>query len=207
MTMVLHNFDLDDDCYRVRLTAAIAGVALTLRNVDVVPGKEHLSPGYLALNPLGRLPILQDGDVCLTQTSAIMRRIASAGTTRLVPQDADSAARMDNWLSFAERELSIASQARAMSIFGLPGDLDAVRARAVGLIRVMDDHMTRQRIRGEGYFAGPDVSLADLALFPAFALSRDFNLDHDAFPALRIWGRLVEGLPGFIVMPGIPAYH
>jgi glutathione S-transferase len=44
-------------------------------------------------------------------------------------------------------------------------------------------------------------------LFPAIALSRDFGVDHDEFAALRRWMSRVRSLPGFITMPGIPAYY
>jgi glutathione S-transferase len=46
-----------------------------------------------------------------------------------------------------------------------------------------------------------------VALFPLFALSRDFGIDHDEFPGLRRWIRRFRALDGFITMPGIPDYH
>ena len=49
--------------------------------------------------------------------------------------------------------------------------------------------MTRQHFDGLEFFAGATATIADIALFPSFALSRDFNIDHDAFPALRRWAR------------------
>jgi hypothetical protein len=39
------------------------------------------------------------------------------------------------------------------------------------------------------------------------ALSRDFGVDHDEYPALRRWARRFRKLPGFLTMPGIPDYH
>ena len=52
-----------------------------------------------------------------------------------------------------------------------------------------------------------DRRLRTWRYFPAFALSRDFGIDHDAFPALRRWARRLRRLPGFVTMPGIPDYH
>ena len=54
---------------------------------------------------------------------------------------------------------------------------------------------------------GDHATLADIALFPSIALSRDFGVEHDEYPALRRWMRRVRGFEGFIVMPGIPAYY
>ena len=58
-----------------------------------------------------------------------------------------------------------------------------------------------------GMLVGENATLAEIALFPAIALSRDFGVDHDEYPALRRWMRRVRTIPGFITMPGIPDYH
>jgi glutathione S-transferase len=73
--------------------------------------------------------------------------------------------------------------------------------------RLMDDHMTARAFADAAWFAGDTPTLADIALFPAIALSRDYGVDHEAYPALRRWMRRVRRLSGFITMPGIPDYH
>ncbi len=204
--MILHAYDLDEDCYRVRLAASCLGIALTVEPVNAYPRREHRTPAMLALNPRGRLPILRDADLVLCETGAILLHLSKAAGGALVPEGAAGAGMMD-WLFFAARDLRAATDARAVAMMDAPGDLGALRTEARAALRVMDDHMSRQAIRGHGFVVGPTPSLADLALFPAFALSRDFNVDHDEFPALRSWVRRVRQLPGFITMPGIPDYH
>ena len=206
--MRLWNYDLDDACYRVRLMAGLAGVKLTLRSVDVFPGQEHRGAEMLALNPLGRVPVLQDGDLVLTQPEAMLLHLARSGPrgAAFLPDDPAAAARMQDWLAFAARDLGVAAAARQVAMFEAPGDPAALARAARDALRLVEDHLTRQRLRGAGFVAGP-LSVADIALFPAFALSRDFNLDHDAFPALRLWARAIRRLEGFLTMPGIPDYH
>jgi len=196
--MILYNYDLDETCYLIRLAAAVLGRELTLHNIDAFPGREHLAPPMLAINPNGSLPVLVDGDVTLTQPLGILMHLAQGDLTL--------GAQMFDWLGFAFGPLAVASQARAVSMLNAPGDIDVLRAQARACLRIMEDHMTLQTLRGTDFFAGP-ASLADLALFPAFALSRDCNIDHDEFPALRLWARRVRKLKGFITMPGIPDYH
>lgn len=204
--MILYNYDLDENCYRVRLVASCLGIKLELRGVDMFPGREHLSPALLALNPAGGLPILVDGDLVLTRTEAILLYLAETAGA-LLPQTAEARARMMDWLIFAAQELPAAVQARAVSMLNAPGDLTALQASARRALRLLDDHLTLQGLRGLGFVAGEAITLADLALFPSFALSRDFNLDHDEFPALRLWARRLRKTPGFVTMPGIPDYH
>jgi glutathione S-transferase len=203
----LWSYDLDDGCYRARLMAALSGVTLALRSVDAFPGAEHRGPQMRALTPLGRLPVLVDGALVLTQVEAILLHLARCGPAGVsfLPDDAATRARMEDWLAFSARDLSAAGAARAAALFG--GDPAPAAAAARRALRQLEDHMTAQGLRGAGYVAGPRATVADIALFPAFALSRDFNLDHDAFPALRLWARRIRRLPGFVTMPGIPDYH
>ncbi len=203
MTMRLFNYDLDLDCYRVRLVASVVGVPLELVGLDVFPGRDHLTDAMLALNPAGRLPVLVDGDLVLTQVPAILWHLASRSGGGLIPA---APAAMVEWLSFAVGDLGPATVARNAAMLGR-GDPVAPRAAARAALRRLDDHLIRTGIAGHGYVAGGAITLADLALFPAFALSRDFGVDHDEFSALRLWARRVRTVPGFITMPGIPDYH
>lgn len=206
MTLRLYNYDLDLDCYRVRLVASCLGMALEVVNLDIFPGRDHLTDAMLALNPAGRVPVLVDGPLVLTQPMAILWHLAGVhDPARRLLAPAPEAAVLE-WLCFAAQDLAPATAARSASMMG-GADPEPLRVAACKALRRLDDHLTQQALAGIGFVAGPVVTLADLALFPAFALSRDFNLDHDTFPALRLWARRVRSVPGFITMPGIPDYH
>jgi glutathione S-transferase len=209
----LWNFDLDDACYRVRLMASLTGLPLTLRSVDVVPGDEPRGPEMLALNPLGRLPLFQDGALVLRQTEAILLHVARRAPrgAAFLPEathDADLRAEIEDWLIFAACEMRAASEARQLALFGtdIAATEDAAEA-ALAALTLLEDHLTERLLQGETFVAGRAASVADVALFPGFALSRDFGLDHDDFPALRRWARAIRGLSGFLTMPGIPEPH
>lgn len=205
--MILYNYDLDDNCYRVRLLAAVLGMDLPVLGLDIFPGKDHFSPEMLARNPAGTLPVLEDGALVLTSLPAIFTYLSDTQGGAFQPQDPVAKAQMLEWLTFAATALASASKARAISLMAVPGDLEAERTAARAALRRMDDAMGRITLTGRAWFAGDAISLADLALFPAFALSRDFGVDHDEFPALRLWARRVRTIKGFVTMPGIPDYH
>lgn len=205
----VYNYDLDENCYKVRLLLSCLGIAAEQIAVDVVPGREHLSPAIRAMSPAGALPVLKTDDLILYEAEAILAWLARTHdpARRFLPDDPDTFGRVMVWLAFSARDLDVAVDARATAMMDAPGDIDALRAGAREALRVMDDHMTRQHFAGNEFFAGAEATIADIALFPSFALSRDFNIDHDAFPALRRWARAVRKLEGFITMPGIPEYH
>ena len=207
--ITLYNYDLDENCYKVRILLSMLGLEYRTVAVNTFPGKEHMTPSFLARNPAGSLPILEEGDVTLFGAEAILAHLANAhdpASTWLPPAGAEFA-RVMQWLVFAAGELATAVAARAHAVIDAPGDEAALRTSARKALRAMDDHMTARGFTGAEWFAADRPTIADISLFPAFALSRDFGVDHDEYPALRRWARRFRKLPGFLTMPGIPDYH
>ncbi len=209
MSLVLHDYELDADCYTVRLFLAILGVPAEKIAVDVHPGHEERSPAYLALNPRGSLPILVDDKLVLTEAEAILAYLARSqpAGAAFLPEDPSGFGRVMDWLFFARGRLAAATLARLHAMLEVPADAAALEREARAAFRVMEDHLTARHLAGSAWFVGDAPTIADIALFPPIALSRDFGIDHDEYPALRRWMRRVRTIPGFITMPGIPDYH
>jgi glutathione S-transferase len=209
MSLILYNYELDDSSYRVRLLVSILKTPHEVVAVDMVPGKEHLGPAMRALSPLGSLPVLKDGDLTLYGPEAILAYLAKAydPSGQFLPSEPKAFGETMRWLNFSASALAPAMQARLVALFDEPGDLAMLKRAAREAFRVMDDHMTLRQIDGLEWFAAEHATIADVTLFPIFALSRDFGIDHDEFPALRRWIRRFRTLDGFKTMPGIPDYH
>lgn len=207
--LVLHDFELDEGCYKVRLALGALGLDYARASVNMIPAAEQTRPPLLRLNPLGTLPILTDGAIVLRDAEAILPYLALRHDPDRTWLPADPAAfgHVMGWLVFAARDLHAAVQLRRHAMFDEPADGAALQKAARRAFRAMDDHMTARGLEGAGWFVGEGATLADIALFPAFALSRDYGIDHEAYPALRRWARRVRTVPGFTTMPGIPDYH
>jgi glutathione S-transferase len=205
----LYDYHLDENGFRVRLLLSKLGLSFETVAVDKAPGREQEKPHMLALNPTGTLPILDDGDVRLFGTAAILVYLvrAHAPDSPWLPATPADVGRVQQWLGFSGRELKPAVDAREAALFTSEGASDSDLKAARKAFRIMEDHMTLRQIEGSDWFVGASPTLADLALLPSFALSRDFGMDHDEFPALRRWLRRFRTLPGFITMPGVPDYH
>jgi glutathione S-transferase len=202
MSGVLHDFPLDDEGYKVRLGLAVMGIAHEVVAVDAIPGREPESAAFRALNPLARLPLWREGALVLRDPQAILWRLAETQAPRFLPDDAEDRARLLDWLAFAARELWAAREARQAALFGegVPAPLFEAARRAVLLL---EDHLTLRALQGADWVVGDRASIAEFALFPPAALSRDWGLSHDGLPKLRRWMRRVRELPGFVRMPGI----
>jgi glutathione S-transferase len=207
--LTLHDYELDDGCYKVRLLLGALGLPYVKVPVDVHPGREQVSPPYLRMNPLGDLPILTDGEVVLHRAEAILAYLANKYDPQRtwLPAEARLFGEVMVWLAFAGSTLAPASLARWHYMLEIEADETAVGRAAREAFRIMDDHMTKREFDDARWFAGDAPTIADIALFPMIALSRDFGIDHDEYAALRRWMRRVRSLAGFSTMPGIPNYY
>jgi glutathione S-transferase len=206
--LTLYDFELSASCYKVRLFLSLLKLDYTRVAVDFYPGFAHRRPDFIAINPLGQLPVLADGDFVLRDAQAILAWLAWSYDPgrRWLPEEPSAFGMVMSWLFFAASELSAATAARLNALLDFPADVAGARATARRAFRVMDDHMTAREFDGASWFVGDGPTLADIALFPAIALSRDFGQEQDEFAALRRWMRRLRKLDGFIAMPGIPEF-
>lgn len=203
----LYDYILSDDCYKVRLLLSMLSVSYETRKVDVHPGRENLTPAYLALNPLGRIPVLVDGDLVLRGPTSILTYIAAQydPARRFLPEGAAATAQVSMWLSFADTEVTAISGIRAYELYRLEPetDLDTLRRRADRAMEALEDHLAEGEIVGRHWMVADQPTIADLSLFPPVALSAEAGLPLELYPAVWRWLYRVKNLPGFIVMPGV----
>ncbi|GGG86730.1 glutathione S-transferase [Salipiger pallidus] len=206
--MILYDYILSPSCYRVRLMAALLGAEMTSRPVDFHPGREHLSPEMLALNPAGTIPVLTDGSLTLRDSTAMLSYLAAGHDPEWLGEDTPAMrATVAQWLAFSQRLTSSAGAARAHDMLHGPGDIDVLRRAATLALRELEAAISAQRRRGMIFLAGPRPTIADIACFPHVALAPDGGLPLDPYPSIRLWMREIRALDGFIEMPGIHRLH
>lgn len=203
----LYDYVLSGSCYKVRLFLSLIGQEYKAVPVDYYPGREHKTPEFLELNPLGQIPVLKDGDLVLRDAQAILVYLAGKydPARTWYPEDPHSQGEISMWLSFAGGEIMNSSAARLHDMLFYDFDIDKVRDAAHAAFRVLDDHLTDREIDGADWIVGDDPSIADVACFPYVALSGDGGISLDDYHAVRRWISRIKKLPGFEVMPGIHA--
>lgn len=151
-------------------------------------------PGwFLALSPLGKVPLLRVGDETLFESAAICEYLEEAGPgPRLLPADPLARAKHRAWMEFASAVLSdIAGFYAAPDAAALEAKRAAIAAK---LTRVED-------ALGDGpWFAGPDFSLVDAAFGPVFRYFDAFEGIApfgflDALPKTRAWRARLAARP------------
>lgn len=124
---------------------------------------ENRHPDFLRLNPTGKLPVLVDGDLVLTESAAIVMYLAEKyGAKGLMPADLSQRAQVYRWSMFAVTELEQPLWRIARHSFlypedkRLPEDIALAKEEFVSMAAILDRHMD-----GREFIVGDTISVAD----------------------------------------------
>ena len=198
MAMKVYNEELSANCYKVRLLSALLDIPVEYVSVDFANGAHKKSP-IIDLNPFGQLPILEDGDVVVRDSQAILIYLARKfGGEAWFPTEPASMARVAQWLMVAENEIARGpADARRHDKFGRKLDIDEARAAARHILTIMDRHLEKRQ-----WLALRRPTIADVACMPYVALSGEGGVPLDPYPAVSAWVERIKKLPRFVGMPG-----
>lgn len=205
--LTLYDYELSGNCYKIRLLLGFLGLEHETRHVDFHPGHEHKSDRFLAINPLGQLPVIDDDGFVLRDANAILTYLAArhdpSGRWGFDPDPLRSGL-IAQWLGFANDLTGSIGAARLHDAFDF--DLDAEAARAAGKrqLHILDEHLWFAEEDGQDWLVpSSHPTIADIACFPYTALSEDADLPRDDYPAIRRWHDRFKRIPGFRVMSGV----
>lgn len=198
-SLILHGVPLSGHVHRVELLLHFLGLAYTF---VPAPAEVRASAAFRALNPLGQIPVLQDGELVVNDSNAILvylaKRYAPGGAW--LPEDAAGAAAVQRWLSIAAGELAYGpAKARANALWKVPADLDQAAAVTRRLLAFMEQHLTARR-----FLAADHATVADLVCYSYVAHAPEGGIDLAPYAALRAWLARIEALPGFVALPASP---
>ena len=130
--------------------------------VNMMKG-EHRRPEFLAINPAGKLPVLVDGELVLTESVAIVLYLAEKYADKgLLPRGAAQRADVHRWLLFTVTELEqpLWRIARHTMIYPkdkrLPEEVNLARQDFAAMASVLEEHM-----KGRQFIAGETLTVAD----------------------------------------------
>ncbi len=195
--MKIHHVPLSGHAHRAVLFASLLGLKPELVEVDLAAGA-HKQPEFLALNPFGQVPVLEDDGVVVADSNAILVYLAKkTGRTDWLPEDPAGAAAVQRWLSVAAGELAYGPcAARLITVFGADFNAQEVIARAHLLLARLERHLS-----GRQWLAADHPTIADVALYSYLARAPEGNVDLSAYGQVRAFLARIEALPGFVAIP------
>ena len=195
----IYDLELSGNCHKVRLMSALLGVEYELIPVDFAGG-EHKSPQFLQLNPLGQIPVVVDNDIILRDSQAILVYLARKyGDETWLPLDAQSMAKVMQWLSFAANEINNSLFiARLYFRFNMDVDWESAQQKGKQVLQIMNEHL-----QNRDWLELDRPTIADIACYPYVGLAPEGKVSLDAYPNVFAWIERIKQLPGYIGMPGL----
>ncbi|QZI70741.1 glutathione S-transferase [Pseudomonas protegens] len=196
-----YNFPRSGHAHRVELMLSLLDLPSETLFVDLAKG-DHKQADFLALNPFGQVPVIDDQGVVLADSNAILVYLAQRyGQGRWLPSDPVGAAQVQRWLSVAAGQIAFGpAAARLITVFGASFNAEEVIARAHALLKIMD-----QELASRPFLVGQQATIADVAGYSYIAHAPEGNVSLDAYPHVRAWLQRIEALPGFVPMPSTAA--
>jgi len=199
--MKLHGVRLSGHTHRVQLFLGLLGIPYEFVAVDLAHGANR-TPDFLAMSPFGEIPVLEDGEIVLADSSAILVYLAlqyDAGG-RWLPREPVAAARVQRWLSTASGKIAYGpAAARLVTVFGAPLDHERAKAIALRLFDTMEGELSGRFLLGDA------PTLADVAAYSYIAHAPEGGVSLQPYPRIRAWLDQVRALPGFVGMPATAA--
>ena len=195
----IYHTELSGNCHKVRLMSALLGVEYELILINMLNG-EHKSPQFLQLNPLGQIPVVVDNDIILRDSQAIIVYLARKyGDESWLPLEAQSMAKVMQWLSFAAHEINNSVFiARLYFRFNMDVDWKSAQEKGKQVLQIMNEHL-----QNRDWLELNRPTIADIACYPYVGLAPEGKVSLDDYPNVIAWIERIKQLPGYIGMPGI----
>ena len=196
-SLKLYRHPLSGHAHRAELFLSVLGLDAEIIDVDLMTG-EHKQAAFLKKNSFGQVPVLEDGEITIADSNAILVYLASQYDQEhsWLPIEPDKAAEVQRFLSVAAGPIAQGpATARLINLFG--AKLDHVKAieTAHNVLSTLDEHL-----EGRDWLATDHPTIADISNYAYIAHAPEGDVSLQQYPNIRAWLQRVEALPGFIPM-------
>ena len=196
--ILFHGFKLSGHSHRAELMLHLLDLPFTFREVDLAGGEQN-GAAFRKLNPLGTVPVIEDGDVVVPDLVAILAYLAAKydESGAWLPRDPAKFAHVQRWLSIAQGPVfNGPCSARLVTLFKAPLDHNRAVSVANGFFKTFDAELAGRR-----FLVGDKPTVADVAVYSYVALSPEGGVSLQPYKEISAWLRRVEEVPGFTPMP------
>jgi len=208
MAIKLYCFGESGNAYKAALTLELSGLEWEPVYVDFFNG-ETRTPEFRALNSMGEVPVMTDGDLVLTQSGSIQDFI-STRSGKLGGQSADERRAIMRWILWDNHKLSSQAGMLRFLMNFLPADkrpaevIEFTKGRLKAAYTVLNNELA-----DKDYLVGDRLTTADIACCGYLFYPEPFGFDRADWPHIDAWLTRISETPGwkhpYDLMPGSPA--
>ena len=201
----LYSMQRSGNCYKARLALAQLNIPYDIVDLDILKGDAR-TPDFLAMNPSGRVPVLEVAPGRhISESNAILWYIA--GGSPLAPEDRIDRTTALQWMFFEQNSLepylgaaffwlTLVKGGRELQVHALEDWME----KGYQAFGVMEKHLATN-----DFFAAGHYTIADIALYGYTHVAHECDFELDPFPAIRAWLNRVVDQPGHVPMDWHPA--
>lgn len=200
----LYSTQSSGNSYKVRLLLAKLHQPFDLVEVNIFAG-EHRTPEFMAMNPEGRVPLLDVHGRLLAESNAILFYLAEG--TRFLPVDPFDRAETLRWMFFEQNSHEPGLAAARFWLTQVRGgrelrthDVDRWMEEGYAALKIMERHLA-----DHDFFAAGRLTVADLALYAHTHVAEEGDFSLASFPRVRAWLGRVAADPGHVDMAWRPS--
>ena len=202
--MKIYYHPVSTTCRPLMLFAAESGLDIDFKVVDLFTG-EHRQPAYAAINPNCVVPVLEDGDFRLTESSAILKYLADKTGSPAYPSDPRKRARVNEMMDWFNTGLyrdlgygfiypQVFPHHRRSTDELQTGTLAWGKEKAQGWLKILDENLIGSR---STYLCGSEITIADYFGASILTLGELIRCSYSDYPNVRRWLGNMKALPSW----------
>lgn len=172
--------------------------------VDLLTGA-HYQPDYVAINPNRMVPVLEDGDFRLTESSAILKYLAEKINSPAYPKELKARARVNEMMDWINTQVcrefaygmvypQIFPTHKRRSDEAHDATIAWGKERTQGWLQVLNDHWLGG---GKAWLTGDTITIADYFAGPFVGLGEILRCDYSKYPNVERWMNRMRKLPNW----------
>ncbi len=187
--LTIYGSDLSSPAIKVRLVASFIGIEHKWQLINLREG-EQKSEWFVKINPVGKVPAMDDNGFHLFESNAICRYLAEKHNSPLYPKDLKKRAVVEQWIDFISAHIGIHLSTVVFSRIFAPRMNRPVNEQSLAdALKFLDTYfpVVEKQLATHKYIAGNEISLADLILFSLLEPVEIANVSLSAYPKLAAW--------------------
>lgn len=187
----------------VRLFIAENDIKVEEQVVDLMTG-EHLQPSFTAVNPSKMVPVLEDGDLRLTESSAILKYLADKTSSPAYPKDLKQRAKVNEAMDWFNSNFyrdfgyglcypQLFPHHKRPTEAVQKATLEWARDRAQSWLKILNDDIIGDR----RYLVGDSITIADYFGVCLLTLGEITRCDWSKYPNVKRWVDTMKQLPSW----------
>jgi glutathione S-transferase len=189
MMLTIYGSDLSGPAIKVRLTATFLGIPHKWQIVNLREG-EQKQEWFLKINPVGKIPAMDDGGFHLFESNAICRYLCDKQASALYPKDVQKRAVIEQWIDYVSVHIGanfipVVYNRLFAPLRGMPVNEKAITDGLEFLKQYFP--LIEKQLTQHKFIVSQEISLADIILLALLEPAEMAKIDLGVYPKLSAW--------------------